>query len=125
MVPFGGAMSDILPLPLTPLDSLDESGGRALVEAWRASGLSGAAYSRSQGLRPQRLHYWLERLGYPMRSLGDGCRQSAAAAPIAGRETNKGHTHIRLGELWTCINSQGNSWRIYRPLLGCRQVLTV
>ncbi len=46
-------MSDILPLPPTPLDPLDDTGGGALVEAWRASGLSGAAFCRrSQGLRP-------------------------------------------------------------------------
>jgi hypothetical protein len=76
-------MSDILPLPPTPLDPLDDTGGRALVEAWRASGLSGAAFCRSQGLRPQRLHYWRERLGYPIRALGDGCRQSTTAAPVA------------------------------------------
>lgn len=50
-------------------DPLDEAGGRALVEAWRASGLSGAAFCRSRSLRPQRLHYWRERLGYPIKIL--------------------------------------------------------
>ena len=38
-------------------DALDEVGGRALVEAWRASGLSGAAFCRRRKLRAQRLHY--------------------------------------------------------------------
>ncbi|MBA3684538.1 MAG: hypothetical protein H0W72_04775 [Planctomycetes bacterium] len=52
-----------------PIDPLDEAGGRALVEAWRASGLSGAAYCRSRNLRAQRLHYWRERLGYPIKVL--------------------------------------------------------
>jgi transposase len=48
--------------------ALDESGGRALVESWRASGLSGSAYCREHGERPQKLHYWRQRLGYPIRT---------------------------------------------------------
>jgi hypothetical protein len=46
---------------------LDEVAGRALVEAWRSSGLSGAAFCRQHHLRAQRLNYWRERLGYPVR----------------------------------------------------------
>jgi hypothetical protein len=49
--------------------SLDEIAGRTLVEAWRASGLSGTAYCRQQNLRPQKLHYWRQRLGYTIRCL--------------------------------------------------------
>jgi len=59
-------MSDFPPLPPTT-KQLDEEGGRALVEAWRASGLSGTAFCRARHLRPQRLHYWRERLGYSVR----------------------------------------------------------
>lgn len=55
------------PSPSVLAEPLDEAGGRALVEAWRASGLSGAAFCRSRNLRPQRLHYWRERLGYPIK----------------------------------------------------------
>ena len=51
-------------------DPLDEIGGRALVEAWRLSGLSGAAFCRERQLWPQRLHYWRERLGYPIKVTG-------------------------------------------------------
>jgi hypothetical protein len=61
-------MSDDVPSAPTT-DPLDEEGGRALVEAWRASGQSGAAFCRIRGLRPQRLHYWRERLGYPIKVL--------------------------------------------------------
>jgi hypothetical protein len=82
MVPFGGIMSDILPSLPTTNDPLDEAGGRALVEAWRASGLSGAAFCRLRNLRPQRLHYWRERLGYPIRVVGEACQPSVAAAPV-------------------------------------------
>ena len=57
-------MSDILSSVPTTDALLDEVSGRALVEDWRASGLSGAAYCRQHDLRPQRLHYWRERLGY-------------------------------------------------------------
>ncbi len=52
-------MSDDAKIPPTT-DPLDEFGGRALVEAWRASGLSGAAFCRQHDLRAQRLHYWRE-----------------------------------------------------------------
>ena len=67
-------MSDNPPSLITPpttLEPLDEAGGRALVEAWRASGLTGAAYCRAHNIRPQRLHYWRERLGYPIKVMGD------------------------------------------------------
>ena len=75
-------MSDILPSPPTTIDPLDEAGGRALVEAWRSSGLSGAAFCRLRNLRPQRLHYWRERLGYPIRVVGEPREPSVAAVPV-------------------------------------------
>jgi hypothetical protein len=62
-------MSDDIPIPPTT-DPLDESGGRALVEAWRASGLTGAAFCRERNIRTQRLQYWRERLGYPIKVAG-------------------------------------------------------
>jgi len=64
-------MSDDVVIPGTN-DPLDEAGGRALVEAWRSSGLSGAAFCRERNLRAQRLHYWRERLGYPIKVVGGG-----------------------------------------------------
>jgi hypothetical protein len=67
-------MPDDVVIPGTN-DPLDEAGGRALVEAWRSSGLSGAAFCRERNLRTQRLHYWRERLGYPIKVVG-GCRSS-------------------------------------------------
>ncbi len=67
------------PTPLPTTDPLDEDGGRALVESWRASGLSGAAFCRANSLRPQRLHYWRERLGYPIKLV----RSSAMVSPVA------------------------------------------
>ena len=65
-------MSDTPSRPPTTDQPLDEVSGRALVEAWWASGLSGAAYCRLHDLRSQRLNYWRERLGYPMKILGGG-----------------------------------------------------
>ncbi len=53
------------------MEPLDEAGGRALVEAWRGSGLTGAAYCRANTIRAQRLHYWRERLGYPIKVVGE------------------------------------------------------
>ena len=63
-------------------DPLDETGGRALVEAWRLSGLSGAAFCRERQLRPQRLHYWRERLGYPIKVTGTGTGKTCAASEV-------------------------------------------
>ena len=63
-------MTDDVQIPPTT-DPLDEEGGRALVEAWRVSGMSGAAFCRLHNLRGQRLHYWRERLGYPIKVVGD------------------------------------------------------
>jgi hypothetical protein len=60
---------------------LDEVSGRALVEAWLASGLSGSVFCRARNLRGQRLHYWRERLGYPMRVVGDQQRQVVVRPP--------------------------------------------
>lgn len=73
-------MSDDVQIPPTT-DPLDEAGGRALVEAWRASGLSGAAFCRQRNLRAQRLHYWRERLGYPIKTVGEPSRVAVARPP--------------------------------------------
>jgi hypothetical protein len=78
-------MSDIISSSPTTLELLDESSGRALVEAWLASGLNGAEFCRGRNLRPQRLHYWRERLGYPIRVVGErpSRRSSVERAPVA------------------------------------------
>lgn len=36
--------------------------GRALLDAWRASGLSAAAFARERGVQPHRISYWRLRL---------------------------------------------------------------
>lgn len=103
------------PIPIPPVAvSLDESIGRELVECWRSSGLSGAAFCRRHGIRAQRLHYWRERLGYPLRACGrpgaslpmvPGVPSSAgfvqvvmdrSAAPSAGIEVVVGQARIRV-----------------------------
>lgn len=71
-----------VPLPPTTTEPLDEAGGRALVEAWQTSGLSGAAYCRQQGLRPQRLHYWRERLGYPIKVVAEARRTTVSSSSV-------------------------------------------
>jgi hypothetical protein len=64
---------------------LDEASGRMLVETWRSSGLSGAAFCRQHSIRAQRLHYWRERLGYPMRVVGSP-RPSVAGPSVPPTE---------------------------------------
>jgi hypothetical protein len=60
---------------------LDEAAGRSLVEAWRSSGLSGAAFCRQHHLRAQRLNYWRERLGYPVRVITERKHPASPSAP--------------------------------------------
>lgn len=84
-------MSDDDQLPST-LKPLDEAGGRALVEAWRSSGLSGAAFCRQYHLRAQRLNYWRERLGYPVRVVSDRHRPVAPSPP-----TTDGFVQVVVG----------------------------
>lgn len=84
-------MSDDIPI-LPTTDPLDEAGGRALVEAWRASGLTGAAFCRERNIRAQRLHYWRERLGYPIKVVGQQGRQ--AAVPSAPSPRTEGFVQV-------------------------------
>jgi hypothetical protein len=44
-----------------------EASGRALVDAWQASGLPQAAFARRRGVSAQRLSYWHLRLGPPCK----------------------------------------------------------
>lgn len=78
-------MTEAIAVPFAPTttEPLDEAGGRALVEAWQASGLSGAAYCRQQGMRPQRLHYWRERLGYPIKVVAEARRTTVSSSSVA------------------------------------------
>jgi hypothetical protein len=84
MVRLGGTMSDTVPSVPSTTGPLDEAGGRALVEAWQASGLSGAAFCRQHQLRPQRLHYWRERLGYPIKVVDAARRTTVASSSVVG-----------------------------------------
>lgn len=77
---------DSSPSPTT--EPLDADGGRALVEAWRASGLSGAAFCRLRQIRAQRLHYWRERLGYPIKVLRLTAPASAGSSVLPPAEAS-------------------------------------
>jgi len=46
-----------LTTPTPSTDYLDDASGRALVEAWKASGLNGAAFCWQRNIPAQRLHY--------------------------------------------------------------------
>jgi hypothetical protein len=89
-------MSDDVQIPDTT-DALDEAGGRALVEAWRASGLSGAAFCRAQNLRAQRLHYWRERLGYPIKVVGGARSSMAHSCPSSAPASSEGFVQVVVG----------------------------
>jgi hypothetical protein len=56
-----------------------EKQGREVVQQWRRSGLTLAAFARQQGCTVQRLRYWCERVGVeqrsPVRSGGAGRKQ--------------------------------------------------
>ena len=42
---------------------MTESEGRALVDAWRSSGLTQSEFARGRGVKVQRVQYWSRRLG--------------------------------------------------------------
>jgi hypothetical protein len=89
-------MSDDPHIPPTT-KALDEAGGRALVEAWQASGLSGAQFCRQHTIRPQRLHYWRERLGYPMRVVGSASGRSVDVRPASQPSAPEGFVQVVVG----------------------------
>ena len=99
MVVVGGSMSDTQPQPPLTDHPLDEVSGRTLVEAWRTTGLSVAAYCRQQGLRPQRLNYWRERLGYPIKVIG-GNRRTTDDQPS---------TKVASGFVQVVVDDQGST----------------
>jgi len=96
-------MPDDVEIPGTR-DPLDEAGGRALVEAWRASGLSGAAFCRERNLRAQRLHYWRERLGYPIKVVG-GARSSVMASRSPLPPSSEGFVQVVVGPSPSAVSS--------------------
>ena len=81
-------MIDDVQIPPTT-DPLDEESGRALVEAWRVSGMSGAVFCRLHNLRAQRLHDGRERLGYPIKVVGD-----QSCSPVARPPTTDGFVQV-------------------------------
>ena len=91
-------MSDIIPSSPTTLELLDESSGRALVEAWLASGLNGAEFCRGRNLRPQRLHYWRERLGYPIRVVGEPSSTPRRSSSVGSVPVAEGFVQVVVGD---------------------------
>jgi len=76
------------------IEPLDETSGRALVEAWRVSGLSGASFCRAHNLRPQRLHYWRERLGYPIKIMSE----QRLVPPTPSLPSSAGFVQVVVGD---------------------------
>jgi ABC-type amino acid transport substrate-binding protein len=91
-------MSDIIPSSPTTLELLDETSGRALVEAWLASGLNGAEFCRGRNLRPQRLHYWRERLGYPIRVVGEPSSAPRRSSSVGSVPVAEGFVQVVVGD---------------------------
>ena len=113
-------MSDIIPSSSTKLDVLDEVSGRALVEAWLASGLNGAEFCRGRGFRPQRLHYWRERLGYPIRVVGERVSSvSRRSSSVGSVPVAEGFVRVVVGDApssattYVDIAVGGASLRVY------------
>lgn len=48
-----------------------EAEARAVLEDWRASGLSAGAFAAARGLNPQRLYWWKKRLSVSKQDGGD------------------------------------------------------
>ena len=79
-----------------------EAEARRVLAAWKASGLSAAAFARLRGLRARRLHWWKERL----TESGDVARRDdatvrfvpAVVRPAVLRATATAIT-VRVGEM--------------------------
>ena len=91
-------MSDIIPSSPTRFELLDETSGRALVEAWLASGLNGAEFCRGRNLRTQRLHYWRERLGYPIRVAGEPSSTPRRSSSVGRAAVAEGFVQVVVGD---------------------------
>ncbi len=65
--------------PTRPYLSLDET--RALADAWRASGLNGAAFARSRGIDPK-VVYRCVRRAEKIRGAGAGAGEGPTFVPV-------------------------------------------
>jgi transposase-like protein len=77
--------------------------GRALVERWRASGESIAAFCRQAGVRAQVLHYWL---GRERRGAGRGVNSSdffVVTAPQRPPQTETAFAEPRLSSAFIVV----------------------
>ena len=92
------------------------SEGRELVDAWQASGLPVAQFSRSRGIAEHRVHYWKRRLcGRAGES--SSCSRSVAppeffAVDLASAISDAADSDERNVHLWICA---GRDVRIEIP----------
>jgi transposase-like protein len=60
-----------------------EDEGRRVIEAWRASGLTVAAFAREAGLKSKRVYWWREQLGAtPVEAGALEVRDEPRRAPV-------------------------------------------
>lgn len=77
-----------------------EAQARELLKAWRESGLSVAAFATQRGLRPERLHWWRNRLGMRPAPRGSSPREPSPLrlVPVIALPTPRPALVLRAGE---------------------------
>lgn len=80
---------------------------KELLERWRSSGESAAAFCRRQGIAPQKLSYWKRSLGRPSRRAARPAR--AAHSGFVPVQLVEGPAEAAGGSLEIVL---GNGWRV-------------
>lgn len=75
---------------------MTESEGRALVEAWRDSGLTQGEFARRRGVNAQRVQYWSRRLG---AARGEATPDADAFVVVTAGESGASESEVACIEL--------------------------
>jgi hypothetical protein len=90
-----------------------EEDGRLVVDVWRASGQSIAAFAREQGVGDGRLRWWRDRVPCPAVGSGDGATSGVAARVEGPRLVRveveeSAARHTGSGGAWELVTSRGH-----------------
>lgn len=90
-----------------------------LLEQWRTSGESGAAFCRRHGIKPQKLSYWKRVVGMPAPARGRGRRSGLVPIALLGEvgAASSATLEIHLGGGDRIVFPQGGSLAVLREVV--------
>jgi hypothetical protein len=90
-----------------------------LLEQWRTSGESGAAFCRRHGIRPQKLSYWKRVLGMSVPARRRGRANGLVPIRLLGEvgAAGRGALEIHLGGGDRVVFPQGGSVAVLREVV--------